>query len=84
MEDYKIIAIHKPTKSRCELGTYSTIADALYALDNDVVFDADDIVIEWAFQVVDKENTVVAYVKTIYEASKTYQEAVNDTRRISK
>ena len=77
MKEYKIIAIHRQTGEQYEIGTESTVCEALYTIANDIEFAPEDNPKEWSFQVVDNENNIAAYLKTINEASKKYQEAVN-------
>ena len=76
MKEVKIIAIHKPTQKQYEIGTAKTVADALYDIDNYVEFENSENINEWAFQVVDDENVVGAYIDTIYQANAKYQEMV--------
>lgn len=65
MKEYKIIAIHRPTGKQHEIGVEPTIKEALYTLDNFVEFEAEDVPSDWAFQVVDGYNNIVAYGKTL-------------------
>lgn len=62
---FKVVAIHKPTGEHYEMGTFGTLDDALYAIKCDVEFDPEDVPQEWAFQVVDKDNDVVAYGESV-------------------
>lgn len=65
MKECKIIAIHRPTGEHHELGKASTVEDAIYTLDNEIYFDTTDNPSEWAFQVVDEQNYIVAYGNTL-------------------
>ena len=65
MKELKIIAIHRPTGEHHELGKACSVEEAIYTLENDVRFDPTDVPSEWAFQVVDSSNNIVAYGKTL-------------------
>lgn len=65
MTEYKIIAVHRPTGEQHELGSASTAEEAVYIINNDICFDETDVPSEWAFQVIDSNNNIVAYGKTI-------------------
>ncbi len=67
MAEYRIIAIHKPTGNQHEMGIEPTVDEAIYTLGNYVEFDETDVYDEWAFQVVDNNNHIVAYGKTLKE-----------------